>query len=229
MNSQKTLPIVDRLLEKSDEVVEELLSAVVEATPERFKVMIEEETRPVAEKLVPVTLECIASGGTPTEEDLDLIRRSDHRTAREGLPASAVLNTIRASTVRFTSIALRHATPADAASVITVMGRAAALTHIYATTYISKFEGKSCCQPKWWTEQSEVTKQSLKLLAEGYSTCEIAEELCYSEQAISYNIGNLMRRFGCTNRTEMVSRAHEAGVLGTLEKMPKTIISDNEE
>lgn len=219
MNSQKTLPIVDRLLERSDEVVDELMSAVVEATPERFRVMIEEETRPITEKLVPVTLECIASGSTPKEEDLDLIRQSDNRTAKEGLPASAVLNTIRASMVRFTSIAMRHATPADAASIITVMGRAATLTHIYATTYISRVEGKSRCQPKWWTEQPQVTKQSLKLLSEGYSTYEIAEELCYSEQAISYNIGNLMRRFGCTNRTEMVSGAHEAGVLGTLEEM----------
>lgn len=223
MNSQKALPIVDRLLERSDEVVDELVSAVVEATPERFRATIEEEARPVAEKLVPVTLECIASGSTPKEEDLDVIRQSDLRVIKEGLPASSVLNTIRASTVRFTSIALRHATPADASSVIVVMGRAAALTHIYATTYISKVESKSHRHPDWWKGQPEVTKQSLKLLSEGYSTCEIAEELCYSEQAISYHIGNLMRRFGCTNRTEMVSRAHEAGVLGTVEKMPKTV------
>lgn len=222
MDSQKTLPIVDRLLERSDEVVEELVSAVVEATPERFKVTIEEEARSVAEKLVPVTLECIASGSTPTEEDLDAIRRSDLRVIKEGLSPSAVLNTIRASTVRFTSIAIKHATPADAASIITVMGRAAALTHIYATTYISRVESKSRRRPEWWAEQSEVTKQSLRLLAEGYSTGEIAEELCYSEQAISYNIGNLMRRFGCTNRTEMVSRAHEAGVLGTVDETAST-------
>ena len=225
MNSQKTLPIVGRMLERSDEVVDELVSAVVEATPEQFKVMIEEEVRPITEKLVPVTLECISTGGTPTEEDLDVIRQSDNRTAKAGLPASAVLNTIRASTVRFTSIALRHATPADAASIITVMGRAAALTHIYATTYISKFEGKSRCRPGWWKDQPQVTKQSLKLLSEGYSTCEIAEELCYSEQAISYHIGNLMRRFGCANRTEMVSRAHEAGVLGTFDEMPEILDS----
>ena len=227
MNSQKTLPIVDRLLEISDEVVDELMSAIVEVTPERFKLMVEEETRPITEKLVPVTLECIASGSTPKEEDLDIIRRSDLRTIKEGLPPSAVLNMIRASMVRFTSIAIKHATPADAASVITVMGRSAAITHIYATTYISRVEGKSRCRPEWWTEQSEVTKQSLKLLSEGYSTCEIAEELCYSEQAISYNIGNLMRRFGCTNRTEMVSRAHEVGVLGTVDEMSETI-SDSE-
>ncbi|MGB3632886.1 MAG: helix-turn-helix transcriptional regulator [Rubrobacteraceae bacterium] len=223
MDSQKTLPIVDRLLERSDEVADELVDAVVEATPERFKITIEEETRPIVGKLVPVTLECIACGGTPEEEHLDLIRHSDHRTVKEGLPASAVLNMIRASMVRFTSIALRHATPADAACIITVMGRSAALTHIYATTYISRVEGKSRCRPKWWTEQSRVTKQSLKLLSEGYSTCEIAEELCYSEQAISYHIGNLMRRFDCTNRTEMVSRAHEAGVLGTFDEMSEIV------
>ena len=212
-------------MERSDEVVDELVSAVVEATPERFRAMIEEEVRPITEKLVPVTLECIASGGTPTEEDLDVIRQSDNRTAKAGLPASAVLNTIRASTVRFTSIALRHATPADAASIITVMGRAATLTHIYATTYISKLEGNSRCRPEWWKDQPQVTKQSLKLLSEGYSTCEIAEELCYSEQAISYHVGNLMRRFGCANRTEMVSRAHEAGVLGTFDEMPEILDS----
>ena len=227
MNSQKALPIVDRLLEISDEIADEIVDVVVEATPERFEVMIEEETRPIINELVPATLECIASGSTPEEEDLDLIRQSDHRTIKEGLPPSAVLNMIRASVVRFTSIALRHATPADTASVITVMGRSAALTHIYATTYISGVEGRSRCRPEWWSEQPRVTKQSLKLLSEGHSTCEIAEELCYSEQAISYHIGNLMRRFGCVNRTEMVSRAHEAGVLGPVEEMSETI-SDNE-
>lgn len=31
-----------------------------------------------------------------------------------------------------------------------------------------------------------------------------------------------MRRFGCTNRTEMVSRAHEAGVLGNVDETAST-------
>lgn len=212
---RETLPVMERLLEISEEVSEELLNAALGAAPEHLRNIAESEVRPISRSLVPVTLECIARGGAPDEAHLEQIRQSARRNLRSQMPASVALNMIRASTAAFTCIVMRHATPADAASVLTLMGRAAVLTHLYSGAYISGVEHSPRCLPEWWSNEPLVAKRALELLSKGYSTREIAVALRYSESAISYHLGNLMRRSGCSNRTELVSRAHEAGVLGT--------------
>lgn len=214
--SPKTLPVVDRLWEVSDEIAEELADAALEAVPEHYRRMLV-DLRPASRELVPVTLWHISRGGLPDAGKLDVIRLSAPRNREKGILSSVILASIQSSVGRFTSIAIRHSTPADASYLITIMGRAAALTHLYATVYISGTECASDSRPEWWSGQSPVARRALKLLSEGYSTKRIAETLCYSEQTITYHLGNLMRHFGCTNRTEMVSPAHEAGVLNAAE------------
>lgn len=216
--SSKTLPVVDRLWELSDEIAEELADAALHAVPVHYQDMLM-NCHSVARELVPVTLWHISRGGLPDAGQLESIRLSAPENQKKGVPPSVVLAAIQSSVGRFTSIVLRHSTPADASAIITVMGRAAALTHLYATVYISGTECASTRRPDWWSGQSLVARRALKLLSEGYSTKRIAETLCYSEQTITYHLGNLMRRFGCTNRTEMVSRAHEAGVLNAAEDL----------
>lgn len=214
--SWEPLPVVDRLWKVSDEIAEELADVATEALPEQYRSMT--NCHSVARELVPVTLWHISRGGLPDLGQLESIRLSAPINQKNGIPPSAVLAAIQASVSRFTSIVIRHSTPADASFFITIMGRAAALTHLYATVYISGTERAAEPRPEWWSGQSVVARRSLKLLSEGYSTKSIAKTLCYSEQTITYHLGNLMRRFGCLNRTEMVSRAHEAGVLSAVEE-----------
>ena len=54
----------------------------------------------------------------------------------------------------------------------------------------------------------------LEQLAEGKSTSEAAKSLYVSSQAITYHVGNLLAKFGCTSRTGVVSRAFVLGMLG---------------
>lgn len=53
----------------------------------------------------------------------------------------------------------------------------------------------------------------LELVAEGLSSREIACRLHVSRQAVTYHIGNLLGRFGCTNRAGLVARAFSLAVL----------------
>lgn len=53
----------------------------------------------------------------------------------------------------------------------------------------------------------------LEQLAEGKSTSAAARSLYVSPQAITYHVGNLLAKFGCTSRTGVVSRAFVLGML----------------
>ena len=207
-------PLLELLQAGSAGIAEELADAVMEAVPERYREATDRECRPLCRTLVPVALGCIARGTKPSEEDLYPIRLSARRVLSEGIPASVTLTGIRAAMARFTSIVARHAAPHDASAVLTVVGRASLLIQLFMTVFVSGSETDPRGRPGWWPEQPPVAKESLRLVARGHSTAEIAQELNYSEQAITYHLGNLMKRFGCSNRTELVGRAYEAGVIG---------------
>lgn len=207
-------PLLERLRAESAWVAEELADAVMEAVPERYREATDRECRPLCRALVPVALDCIAQGTRPPEEDLHPIRLSARRTLSESIPASVTLTGIRAAMARFTSIVARHAAPQDASAVLMVMGRAAVLLQLFVTVFVSGSESDPRGRPGWWSEQLPVARESLRLVARGRSTGEIARELNYSEQTITYHLGNLMKRFGCSNRAALVSRAHEVGVIG---------------
>lgn len=207
-------PLLERLQAESAWVAEELADAVAGAVPDRYRQTTDRECRPLCRALVPVALECIALGTTPSEEDLHPIRLSARRVLSDGIPASVTLTGVRAAMARFTSIVARHAAPHDASAVLTVVGRASLLIQLFMTVFVSGSESDPRGRPGWWPEQPPVARESLRLVARGYSTAEIARGLNYSEQAITYHLGNLMRRFGCSNRTELVGRAYEAGVIG---------------
>ena len=211
---RKIIPIVDRLQAVSAEIAEELADAVMEAVPERYRETTDRECRPLSRTLVPVALECIARGTRPDEEDLYPIRLSARRTLSEGVPPSVTLTGIRAAMARFTSIVAHHAELQDALAVLTVVGRAAVLLQLFVTAFVSGSESDPRGRPGWWSEQLPVARDSLRLVARGLSTSEIAQELNYSEQTITYHLGNLMKWFDCSNRTALVSRAYEAGVIG---------------
>ena len=209
-----TSPLLERLHATSAEIAEELADAVRDAVPDRYRDTTDQECRPLCRTLVPVALECIARGSKPDEETLQPIRVSARKTLSEGIPASVTLTGIRTAMVCFTSIVARHAAPQDASAILPVISRAAVLLQLFMTVYVSGSESAPNRRPKWWSEQPLVARDSLRLIAQGYVTSEIAWKLNYSEQTITYHLGKLMKRFGCSNRTEMVSRAHEVGVIG---------------
>lgn len=55
--------------------------------------------------------------------------------------------------------------------------------------------------------------QSLQLLAEGYSTKVISGKLHLTEKGVEYHLKTMRSRLGAQNRTQLVSRAYELGLL----------------
>ena len=66
-----------------------------------------------------------------------------------------------------------------------------------------------------YAELSRPGADILRMVAEGRTNVEIAAELYLSRQAVNYHVGRLMRSLGAANRTALVSRAYQEGLLLT--------------
>ncbi|MCX4909692.1 response regulator transcription factor [Streptomyces sp. NBC_00878] len=63
--------------------------------------------------------------------------------------------------------------------------------------------------------------QLLEGLADGASTDELASRLYLSRQGIEYRVRAMFRRFGASNRTQLVAKAYSRGVLAERDWPPK--------
>lgn len=61
-------------------------------------------------------------------------------------------------------------------------------------------------------------RRILEPAAQGLSTREIAHELHHSEQAVTYHLGHMMKRFGAPNRTALIARVVQRGVVTLRER-----------
>lgn len=55
-------------------------------------------------------------------------------------------------------------------------------------------------------------RQALRLLAEGRENAEIAATMYVSVSAVKYHVSNILRKFGCRDRTQLVAHLNRAGV-----------------
>jgi DNA-binding CsgD family transcriptional regulator len=63
------------------------------------------------------------------------------------------------------------------------------------------------------TELRQPGADILRMVAEGHTNVEIAKALHLSRQAVNYHVGRLMRALGASNRTALVARAYQRGLL----------------
>ncbi|HUQ61989.1 response regulator transcription factor [Lentzea sp.] len=49
-------------------------------------------------------------------------------------------------------------------------------------------------------------RETLRMLAEGWENAEIAAAMFITVSAVKYHVSNLLRKFGCRDRTQLVSR-----------------------
>lgn len=94
--------------------------------------------------------------------------------------------------------------PVAAAAVTPV--RAAGSTPVTATVG----EGGD---DSWDGELRQPGADILRMVAEGRTNVEIAGALHLSRQAVNYHVGRLMRALGASNRTALVARAYQRGLL----------------
>jgi DNA-binding NarL/FixJ family response regulator len=62
------------------------------------------------------------------------------------------------------------------------------------------------------TPLTQRERQALRLLAEGRENAEIAATMCVSVSAVKYHVSNILRKFGCRDRAQLVAHLNRAGV-----------------
>ena len=75
--------------------------------------------------------------------------------------------------------------------------------------YLSRARGHGTSDPSLSPRENEI----LKLLAEGYSSKEIAEKLVVSPSTVHTHRNNLMSKLGLSNRRELIQYARRRGLL----------------
>jgi DNA-binding NarL/FixJ family response regulator len=65
----------------------------------------------------------------------------------------------------------------------------------------------------------------LQLVSEGYTNVQIGLRLNVSRQTVAQQIAEMLRRTGASNRTDLVNRAHRAGVLSAEGTGPPVLIT----
>jgi DNA-binding CsgD family transcriptional regulator len=67
-----------------------------------------------------------------------------------------------------------------------------------------------CCDsPHFTMREVEI----MLLVAAGSDTDKVASALCMSPHTATHHLGNMLRRSGSSNRTELIARAYASGIL----------------
>ena len=79
---------------------------------------------------------------------------------------------------------------------------------------VSNLIAKSLATAQSSDQLSDRELDVIRLLARGLGNKEIAKELFISESTVKFHVHNICKKFGCSNRTQVVHHATTAGLLG---------------
>lgn len=201
------LALVDQLVEAQDEMQAELLHAIGEGVPAQYRDLVLREVGPHIEVLWPISLRCLRDRTELTAADLQRVVATSRDRSHLGFPLSVSLMAIRAAIGRLGVIVVRRAGTRHPMAVVSLLSHAAVLSHQFSQAASAGREQVPNPRPAWAEGLPLLDRQMLRLAADGLSTRQIAERLHYSEQAVSYHLGQLMKLMAVTNRTALVARA----------------------
>ena len=214
--------LVDDLLADVDDLVEHLMTAVRNGVPQRYRSrMGDDDWDDIAAWFIPAVLERVRDGGPMLDAHMEKLRTDSRDRHRQGFPLLIALSVCRAGIAAFGGYVVRTAGPRRLPAAVVVLGRLAVLSHDIAQAAASGYPTTTEVEPPAVpapraapeAELATVPRRILELAAQGLSTREIAHELHYSEQAVTYHLGNMMKRFGAPNRTALIARAVQRGVV----------------
>ncbi|HXV92387.1 MAG TPA: LuxR C-terminal-related transcriptional regulator [Pseudonocardia sp.] len=209
--------LIDELIERQQEFGDVLLMSVAKGTPRRYRPwLVEDYAAPYMRTYLPIALQCMRHGTPPDPAVLQPIRESSAVHARNGVPLLVLLSMVRAAIGAFAGYVVKQAGPRRLPAAIVVLGRVAVVSHDLAHAAVDGYTGDSsnAASPR----RPQVTlgptpMRILRLAALGHSTKEIARALHYSEQAVTYHLGQMMKQFGVPNRTALIARAVQQGAI----------------
>lgn len=207
MSSREYLRLVDELIAGQDEIREELMAAMAENMPERYRDMMMADIGPHIEVLLPIGFRCLRDRTDLTASDLAPIIETSRAASQLGIPLSLTVLAIGVAIGRFGAIVVRQAGARHPVAVATVISHAAVLSHQFSQAATTGRQTAPVERPAWADEIPILDLQVLRLAADGLSTKQIAQRLHYSDQAVSYHLSQLMKRMEVTNRTALVARA----------------------
>lgn len=193
-----------------------------EVAPARLEPVLP-DLREVLDRLVPAVLAALLTSEPLDEEAMLVVRRAAERWSSRAVPFSTVMEICTAASRAAVEVTQDVARERDQPVVVQVVGRGVVIAQEVVAAAAAGHERNT--RRELATDRSDPGRgwapivlrgpaaDVLALVAEGRTNAQVAGELGISPQAVNYHVGRLMRALGAVNRTAVVARAYERGLL----------------
>lgn len=193
-----------------------------EVAPARLEPVLP-DLRGVLDRVVPAVLAGLLTSEPMEEEAMLVVRRTVERWSSRDVPFSTVMGICTAASRAAVDVTRDVARERDQAVVVQVVGRGVVIAQEVVAAAAAG-HGRNM-RRELTTDRPDPGGRGapvvlrgpaadvLGLVAEGMTNAQVAGELGISPQAVNYHVGRLMRALGAANRTAVVARAYERGLL----------------
>ena len=199
--------MVGTLQAATSDVVLALRAAIRDSAPVPLRERVDHVATRHMTRMVPAVLDRMRDGAGLAPAQLRVLHRAGRDMVPAGIPLTVGLDALRAAIGAFSRIVVEQAAarPGYEQAAVVVLDRAIQISHEITQAISAGYT--SGVAPAWAQVLAPVARRILELAAQGYSTRQIAQDLHYSDQAVTYHLGRMMRQFGVTNRTALIAVA----------------------
>ncbi len=184
---------------------------------------VQADLRELVDQVMRAVFAVLLSGESLEEEAVLAVRRAAERWSSRRVPFSTVLAISSAAARAAVEVTQELARERDKAVAVEVVGRGIVIAQELVAAAAAGY-GRSARRstaadpagPGGGAAPVGLTRTSadvLGLVAEGRTNVQVAAELGLSRQTVNYHVGRLMRALGAVNRTAVVARAYDLGLL----------------
>ncbi|MEU4690085.1 LuxR C-terminal-related transcriptional regulator [Actinoplanes sp. NPDC023714] len=168
----------------------------------------------VFRRVWPQLRRCCLTGRSLDEPTRAELKSAARRLAEMGLPRSAMIDLTRAVVAMTERQVASVERNLDAVRALRMSKYSLMVVHDVIASLLEP--GAGADESRVAGDEDDVSRlerEILRRLAYGQSSSEIADELHYSKQAVSYHLSRLLSKYRVPNRTALVATAYENGLL----------------
>lgn len=222
LNEGRYETFVDRMARSRPVFRDRIMERVRHELPPARLLPVQAELRELVDKVLYAAFASMRSGEPLDDETVVLMRATGDRWAGGQVPFSTIVAIANAAARAAIEVTRELAAGGEAQMTLDMMTRGlvvaqevlAACAAGYSRRLLEAAKGVvAVVRSRPDVALQPTPRQVLQLVSEGRTNLEIAAQLHVSKQTVNYHVRAMMRTVGAVNRTALVTRAFEQGLL----------------